>query len=136
MACKLMPIDVEWIDEPHIIQVTYHGRCRIEEVIAACQQIARFYNQYQQAPFCMVGVIMPGAFAPPDLADITTHPAFETLKRLDAIAVNGVDDAAFNRFIETLARIPDAPPTHLFDLYRESVQFVQQFVRVQQLGLV
>jgi len=130
-----MPVSVEWVDEPHIFQVTFQGKITTDEIIAAWQQIAALHDQQAAHPFCGLGVVLPDHELPLGLLQLATHPLTGVLRHLDAAVAIGVDHFLFGMYVEMLSRLPFGPSIHVMESYSEALNFLRQVVRSQQDGV-
>jgi hypothetical protein len=130
-----MPTNVEWIQEPNILQITYQGNITLEDVVAGWEQVATTYQRYQEHPFCLVLVFLPDRQIPVGLLKLATHPVMNILRFVDAASVVNADHVVVGMYIEKLSSLDFAPTFRRFDNFLTASNYLKQVVRVQQSGL-
>jgi hypothetical protein len=68
------------------------------------------------------------------LLRLANHPAMAVLQMVDAACVINVDHFLIGMLAEMLSNQPYAPTFHRFNAYDEGLHYLQDVVRVHQLG--
>lgn len=130
-----MPVTVDWVEKPHILQIVYQGKVTLDEIIGAWEQIEQFYLDSQIHPFCNLTVILPDREIPVGLLQLATHPIVRVLRYVDVSAICGVDHVMVGKLVETIASLPFAPEVHMVKSYESGLNYLQQIIRAEQAGV-
>ena len=130
-----MPVTVEWIEEPHIAQITYQGRMSVDDILRGWEAVETLYRQTQTHPFCLLMQVLPDRELPMGLLKLATHPGTRFLRPIDAISIAGVDHFLMGILTELLSRLEFSPPIRQLDSHSKALMHLQQVVRAQQAGL-
>ena len=130
-----MAVTVEWIDEPHIVQLTYQGVIRVDDVVNGWEAVEKLYRQSETHPFCLLMQVLPDRELPTGLLRLASHPATKFLKPIDAASIAGVDHFLMGILTELLSRLDFSPQIRQAGSYNEALTYLQQVVRAQQAGL-
>jgi hypothetical protein len=130
-----MSVTVEWIEEPHIAQITYQGMIQVDDILHGWDAVESLYRQSETHPFCLLMQVLPDRELPMGLLKLATHPGTRFLRPVDAASIAGVDHFLMGILTELLSRLEFCPPIHQTKSYNEALTYLQQVVRAQQAGL-
>lgn len=128
-----MPITIEWVDQPHILQLIMQGYLTVDQLYDAWAMIADLHNDCQAEPLCLLTVVLPDRNLPLGWVNAAQHPAARTLKLVHYHAMVGVDHVVMGMLIEALENLPFRPKFERHTTYEDGLLALRQRIHAAKL---
>jgi|GEM_PF-6044499 len=126
-----MAITLEWVEKPHILQVTYQGKMTLDEIHNNLTEIGNRLMTEGEAPRCLLTVIQPDREIPIGILKLVGHPAFKTFKHVQMSALVGLDHYMIGMMAEKISSMWGTTKVQQYDSQPEALTALQNFVRTE-----